>query len=60
MATNYVHEGRNIGICNIPGAFLSTGMDKDVKIDLHGRLAEIMVNIATQIYIQHVIYEKVR
>ena len=35
-------------------------MDKDVKMALRGRLAEIMVNIAPQIYRQHVIYKKGR
>ena len=42
------HEGSDVGICNIPGAFISSDMDKDVKIALHGRLAELMVKIAPQ------------
>ena len=35
-------------------------MDKDANMALCGRLAELMVNIETQIYRQKVIYEKVR
>ena len=54
------HEGRDIRICDIPGAFLSADMGEDVKMSLRGRLAELMVNIAPQIYRQHVIYEKLR
>ena len=59
-ATIDAHEGRNVGICDIPGDFLSSNMDKDTKIVLRGRLAEIMVNIALQIYRQFAIYEKGR
>ena len=32
-------------------------MDKDVKLELSGRLAELMVNILPQIYRQHLIYD---
>ena len=35
-------------------------MDEDVKMALSGRLEELMVNISPQIYIHHVIYERVR
>ena len=35
-------------------------MDKDVKMVLSVRLVELMVNIETQIYINHVVYEKLR
>ena len=47
------HEGTNVGICNIPGAFLSADMDKDAKMALRERLAELMVNISPQIYRNH-------
>ena len=59
-ATINTHEGRYIGICNIPGDFLNTDMDKDIRIALRGRLAELMANIELQIYIHHMIYLKVR
>ena len=41
-------------------SFLSADMDEDVKMALRGRLAELMVNIAPQIYTHFVIYEKGR
>ena len=59
-ATIDAHEGRDFGICNISGDFLDADMDKDVKMALRGRLAELMVNIAPQIYTHFVIYEKGR
>ena len=59
-ATLDAHEGRNVRICDIPGAFLSEDMDEDVKMALCGRLAERMVNIAPQIYRQKVTHEKGR
>ena len=48
-ATIGAHEGCNIRICDISGAFLSAHMDKEVNISLYGRLAELIVNIAPQI-----------
>ena len=54
------HEGCEIGICDIPGAFLSADMDENVKMGMRGRLVELMVNIAPQIYRQHVIYKKAK
>ena len=44
-------NNRCVGICSIPGAFLSADIDKDVKMSLCGRLVEMVVNIAPQIYI---------
>ena len=60
VATIDAHEGRGVGICNIPGEFISADMDEDVKMTLHRRLSEPMVNIEPQIYRQNAIYEKVR
>ena len=54
------HEGRDVGICDIPGAFLSEEMDKDAKMTLCGRLAELILNIVLQMYIHQVIYKKGR
>ena len=53
-----VNEGHDVGICNMPGDFLSADMDEDRKMALLGRLEELMVKIAPQIYRHHVIYEK--
>ena len=33
------HEGRDVGICSIPGDFIGADMDKDVKMALRRRLA---------------------
>ena len=49
------HKGRDVGV-----AFSSADMEKDMKMALHGRLVELMVNISPQIYRHHVIYERVR
>ena len=59
-ATTDLHEGHDVRICGIPGTFLSADMDEEVKMELRWRLVEIMLNIVPRIYIQHVIYEKVR
>ena len=50
-----VHERCDVGIRNIRGDFISGDMEEDSKMELHGRLAELMVNIALQIYRHHVI-----
>ena len=60
MATIDEHSGRDVSICDIPGAFLIADMDKDVKMALCGILVELMVNIAPKIYRQHIIYKKGR
>ena len=39
-------------------AFFSPEMGEDMKIALHGRLVDLMVNILPQIYRQNVIYKK--
>ena len=59
MVTIIVHEGRNVIVCDILGDFLSKDMDKDVKVELHGNLMEMVVKIESQIYQQHVIYKRV-
>ena len=59
-ATIDAHEGRDVGICNIPGAFLDEYMEDNAIMALCVWLTELMVNNAPQIYRQHVIYEKER
>ena len=54
------HKGQDVGIFDIPGAFISADMDKDVKMALCGILSKKMVKIASQIYRQHKIYKKRR
>ena len=55
-----MNEGRDIVIWDILDAFISADMYKDMKMALHGNLAELKVKIASQIYRQHVIYNKGR
>ena len=49
-ATIYALEVCNVGICDIPGDFLSVDMDEDMKMALRGKLVELIVKIAPQIY----------
>ncbi len=41
-----VHEERNVACFDIPGAFLHADLDKDITMNLKGRLAELMVKVA--------------
>ena len=59
-ATIDVHEGCNVGICDMMGAFRSADMDEELKMVLRGSLDEPLVNISPQIYRHHMIYEKGR
>ena len=52
------HKGRDFRIYGIPDAFISENMDEDAKMSLCGKLSELMVEIALQIYHHHVIYKK--
>ena len=36
ISTIDAHEGCDVGICNIPGTFISAYMDEDVRMELHG------------------------
>ena len=56
-STVNAHERHDVRICNTRGEFLSADMNKDTKMSLRVRLAQIMVNIVPQIYRHHMIYE---
>jgi hypothetical protein len=43
-------EGRDVAIVDVPGAFLSADMDEEVIMTTRGRLAELMVKSAPNIY----------
>ena len=47
-------EGRDVAITDIPGAYLSADMDKIVNLKLEGSLAEIMAQIAPEMYSEYV------
>jgi hypothetical protein len=51
------YEGRDIVVVDIPGAFLSADMDEEVIMTLCGRLAEMMVKTAPNMYRKHVTWD---
>jgi hypothetical protein len=48
------HEGRAVVVIDVPGAFLSADMDEEVLMTLRGRLAELMVKTAPNIYRKYI------
>ena len=52
------HEGRDVAITDIPGAYLSCDLDELVHMRLTGALAEYMVMIAPEIYSEYVHVDK--
>jgi hypothetical protein len=42
-------EGREVSVVDIPGAYLSTDMDEELIMLLHGRLVELMVKTVPNI-----------
>ncbi len=53
-ATTEATNGRNVAVNDLPGAFLSTEMDEVILMDLRGKLAELMVKFAPQIYCKYI------
>ncbi len=49
-----VTKGRDIAVIDLPGAFLNADMDEVVHMVLRGKLAELMVMFALQIYQKYV------
>ena len=47
-------EGRDVAVIDLPGAFLHADMDEIVHMVLRGKLAELMVKFAPQIYRKYV------
>ena len=52
------HEGKDVAVIDLPGAFLHAEMDDVVHMVIHGELAELMAETAPQIYRKYVTYEK--
>ncbi len=44
------YKGRDVAFYDIPGAFLHVDSDKDITLILRGRLAELMVQVAPNLY----------
>jgi hypothetical protein len=53
-ATIDAHEERDVAIVDVPGAFLSADMDEEVIMTIRGRLAELMVKAAPNIYRKYI------
>ncbi len=48
------HEGQNVACFDIPGAFLHADVDEDITTVLKGRLAELMVQVAPNLYKKYI------
>ena len=48
------YEHQDVAIVDIPGAYLSADMDKEVHLCLRGRMAEMMVRTAPEVYAKYV------
>ena len=44
------HKGQDVACFDIPGAFLHADSDKDITMVLKGRLVELMVQVAPNLY----------
>ena len=52
------HEGRDVAIVDIPNAFVQTDMDGErVVMKLRGSLAELLIQVAPELYSQFVVME---
>ena len=52
------HEHRKVRCYDIPSAFVNTDVDEDVLMVLKGELADMMVQIAPQVYRKYVTVDK--
>jgi hypothetical protein len=53
-----VHKGRDVACFNIPGTFLHTNVDEDITMVLKGRLADLMVQVAPNLYRKYITVDK--
>jgi hypothetical protein len=49
-----VHVGQDVACFDIPGAFLHADLDEDITMVLKGRLAELMVQVAPNLYRKYI------
>ncbi len=57
-ATIAPHEKRAICCYDIPSVFVNTDVDKDILMVLKGELAELMIQIAPQVYRKYVTVDR--
>ena len=55
-----LHEGRNVAVYEISGAYLSADMGEEVIMILEGRLLELMGIMAPEIYQRHIHVKKIK
>ena len=52
------HKGCNVVCFDIPGAFLHADVNKDITMVLKGRLAELMVQVAPNLYRKYITVDR--
>ncbi len=52
------HEGRDVACFDIPGAFLHADSDEDITMVLKGRLVELMVQVAPNLYRKYITFDR--
>jgi hypothetical protein len=52
------HEGRDVACFDTPGAFLHAESDEDITMVLKGRLAELMVQVAPNLYRKYITVDR--
>jgi hypothetical protein len=57
-AVIHAHKGRNVASFDIPGAFLHADVDEDIGMVLKGRLAELMVQVAPNLYRKYITVDR--
>jgi hypothetical protein len=58
MAVIDAHKRQDVGCFDIPGAFLHADCNEDITMVLKGRLAELMVQVAPNIYRKYITVDK--
>ncbi len=53
-----VHEGQDMAWFDIPGAFLHADLDEDIAMVLKGRLADLMVQVAPNLYRKYILVDR--
>ena len=52
------YEGREVAIVDVTGAFLTEDQDKVINMTLRGKLSELTVKTAKEVYRKYVIIKK--
>ena len=52
------HEGRDIAICDIPGAFIQANIDETIHIRMSGEVAEGLAKVNPAYYKRYMVMEK--